>query len=320
MTGQSEIIAGKRIVFLVGAPRSGTTWLQLMLARSAQVATVNETHLFDVYLRSLLDGHRSFSRDLRTIGLSPLFSEAEYLDILRTLASTVLVRILGTKPEATVILEKTPSHVRVWRDILKVFPNACFLHIVRDPRAVVASLNAARKSWGRDWIASMLVDNCAMWSASVRDGRAIAAATKNYFEIRYEDLRSDAAKKLLAIFHWMDVQSSLDECLQIVRDTDIEKLRSGEITNAPWAMSSEPQGFYREGKADAWRQELSERETFVVESVTKELMAALAYRQETKSRPSLRMAAIAQVAVFNRLRAGLGWRASRLAATLSPPL
>ena len=105
----SEIISDKRLVFLVGAPRSGTTWLQLMLARSKRIATVNETHLFAVYMRSLLEGNETFRGNPRAIGLSPLFSEAEYSDITRQFASAVLARILATKPDADVILEKTPS-------------------------------------------------------------------------------------------------------------------------------------------------------------------------------------------------------------------
>jgi len=312
MLGSSENIDGKRLVFLVGAPRSGTTWLQLMLARSKRIATVNETHLFAVYMRSLLEGNERFLGNPRAIGLGPLFSEAEYREIVRNFASEVLARILTTKPDADVILEKTPSHVKCWRDILNLYPEAKFLHLIRDPRAVVASLKAASKSWGESWVSSRLIDNCAVWSASVTEGRAIGGATKNYLEVRYEDLKQHGVRTLLCIFDWIGLASSSSECLELLEDTSIEKLRSGSVKDTPWDIASEPQGFYREGETASWRKVLSQFETFLVEAQVKELMTALGYNPEARSRALFRVAHASQVAVLERARAALRWRAVRL--------
>ena len=151
-------IGGRRIVFLIGAPRSGTTWLQLMLGSSEAVATVNETHLFSGYTGSLFRGWMLFKDARRKIGLSALMSEDEYFGLVRLFCVGVLGSILARKPCASVILEKTPAHAEHWREILKVFPNACFLHLVRDPRAVVASLQAAKTDgWGASWVSSRTI-------------------------------------------------------------------------------------------------------------------------------------------------------------------
>jgi hypothetical protein len=313
MPETSGVIDGKRLVFLVGAPRSGTTWLQLMLARSRHIATVNETHLFSVYMRSMLESNDRFKGNPRAIGLEPLFSEAEYCDIIREFASTVLARILATKPSAGVILEKTPSHVKYWREILNLYPNARFLHLIRDPRAVVASLKAASKSWGESWVPSRLIDNCAVWSTSVTEGRAIGEATRNYLEVRYEDLKENGVRTLLSIFEWIGVESSSTECLKLLEDTSIEKLRSGSIRDTPWDIATEPTGFYREGEVASWRQVLSGFETFLVEAQEKELMAALRYHPEAQSRILFRIAHTGQVAMFERARAALRWQPIRLA-------
>jgi hypothetical protein len=313
MLESSEIINDKHLVFLVGAPRSGTTWLQLMLSRSKSIATVNETHLFAVYMRSLLEGNERFQGNPRAIGLGPLLSEAEYRDIIRKFASTVLARILASKPDADVILEKTPSHVKCWRHILDLYPEAKFLHLVRDPRAVVASLKAARKSWGKSWVSSRLIDNCAVWSASVTEGRAIGHATKNYLEVRYEDLKEEGVRTLLSIFKWLDLPSSSSECLKLLADTSIEKLQSANLTNAPWDIASEPQGFYREGATASWHKVLSQFETFLVEAQVRELMTALGYKPEAPSRTLFRIAHASQVAMLKRARAALRLRAVRLA-------
>jgi hypothetical protein len=42
-----------KLVFLVGAPRSGTSWLQLLLSASPSIATATETYLFATYTQSL---------------------------------------------------------------------------------------------------------------------------------------------------------------------------------------------------------------------------------------------------------------------------
>lgn len=313
MLESSEIIDGKRLVFLVGAPRSGTTWLQLMLGRSKRIATVNETHLFAVYMRSLLEGNERFQGNPRAIGLSPLFSEAEYREVIRKFTSAVLARILASKPAADVILEKTPSHVKCWRDILDLYPEARFLHLIRDPRAVVASLKAASKSWGESWVSSRLIDNCAVWSASVTEGRQIGGATANYLEVRYEDLKQCGVQTLLSVFEWIGIESSSSECLKLLQDTSIERLRSGNVKDAPWDIASEPQGFYRAGEAASWRKGLSEFETFIVEAQVNELMTALGYKPEARSRTLFRIAHASQVAMLNRARAALRLRAVRLA-------
>ena len=152
-----------------------------------------------------------------------------------------------------------------------------------------------------------------MWSASITEGRAIDGATKNYLEVRYEDLKERGARTLLSIFEWMGVESSSSECLELLEDTSIEKLRSGSVKDTPWDIASEPQGFYREGEAASWRKVLSEFETFLIEAQVKELMTALGYNPEARSRTLFRIAHASQVAVLERTRAALRWRAVRLA-------
>src|SRR5438876_565526 len=43
-------LADLDIVFVVGAPRSGTTWLQTMLAAHPEVASPQETYIFSAYV------------------------------------------------------------------------------------------------------------------------------------------------------------------------------------------------------------------------------------------------------------------------------
>ena len=303
-------LSNKRLVFLVGAPRSGTTWLQLMLASSAQVATVNETHLFSLYLVSLFDSWDQFQHGRET-GLSHLMKEAEFLSLIRDFASNVISRILATRPEATVVLEKTPDHVRNWRNILKIYPHANFIVLIRDPRGVVASTRAASKGSGSGWAPSDLVEISKLWNMCVKEGQQIGYATNNVIEVRYEDLQADCAAELHHIFAWMGINCSTDECSRIAQRHHIDEIRSRRLDGAPWDLSKEPRDFYRRGEIDSWRIELTRRQVYLVESMTGDLMDSYRYPRIAWSKLAVRV-----TLGIDRLRTGLKWRLRRIADAL----
>ena len=305
----------KRLVFLVGAPRSGTTWLQLMLASSDQVATVNETHLFSLYLVSQFESWERLRG--REIGLRHLMTEAEFIALIRHFADCVISRIIATKPNAVIVLEKTPHHVLHWRNILKIYPDAYFIVLTRDPRAVVASLRAASKGWGSTWISSSVVGNSKDWKQLVLEGQQIRQTTKNVIEVRYEDLHADCAAELSRIFDWMGVNYSNDECLKIAGRHHIEEVRSGKVNDPPWDLSKEPLEFYRRGEIDSWRTELTPRQIYLVETIAGDLMDSYRYVRAARLSGFRQIIEARLNLSTDRLRAGIQWRLRRIADSLS---
>jgi Sulfotransferase family len=318
MSSPTDSIAGKRLVFLVGAPRSGTTWVQLMLASADEVATANESHLFSEYLASLFNSWDAFRGNAREIGIHHLMTEDEYLSLVRDFASGVMARILAKKPNASIILEKTPQHVKVWRWILQTFPDSCFLHLVRDPRSVVASLQAAQATWGRHWLSPRLIDYCSQWRYCIEQGREIGKHTKNYTEVRYEDFINDGAQTLRSVFAWLGVERAPAECKEIIDRFSIDKLRSGAVTGTPWDLAAEPPGFYRRGNADGWVGELSPSQISLVEAMTKEVMPIFEYRPVSRTGRISRLASLRLVFLRERIRAALYWRLGSFLNKLSP--
>lgn len=318
MSSSTTSIAEKRLVFLVGAPRSGTTWVQLMLASTDEVATANESHLFSKYLASLFDGWDAFRGNAREIGLHHLMTEDEYLSLVRNFAYGVMARILAKKPNASIILEKTPQHLKVWRRILKTFPDACFLHLVRDPRSVAASLQAAQATWGRRWLSTRLIDYCSQWRYYIEQGREIRKHTKNYIEVRYEDFINDGGHTLRSVFAWLGVERSLAECEQIIDRFSIDKLRSGAVNGMPWDLAAEPPGFYRRGTAEGWDGDLSPSQISLVEAMTKEIMPIFGYRPVPRAGRMSHLASVRLVLLRERIRTALYWRLGSFANKLSP--
>jgi Sulfotransferase family len=296
-------------LFLIGAPRSGTTWLQIMLAKHADISTCQETHLFSGYLAPLQRSWRHHDGDRRGVGLRAAISHDRFVALQRDFA----LAVLDSVGETPVVLEKTPAHISVLDDIREVLPEARFIHIVRDPRAVTASLAAAGKDWGRSWASTSALHNARRWVSNVSDGlalRQLPAAT--YFELRYEDLLADPAQHLREIFSWIGVDPSASLCARVAEETRISRLQqvnAQSTVGTAWDLVKEPKGFFRKGRADAWKEDLSRREVAVVEAVAAPLMEELGYARVT---PGLRWSETIEI----RAREGLARRLANLAVKL----
>ncbi|HUO00295.1 MAG TPA: sulfotransferase [Bradyrhizobium sp.] len=304
---ERELPPDTKLIFLVGAPRSGTTWLQLLLSASPRVATVTETHLFSDYTRSLFSGWKCHHDDESGVGLHHLMIYDEYLTVVRDLVSKIMARILATRPGATIVLEKTPIHALFWPDILQVFPQAHFIHIIRDPRGVVASMLAASQNWGGNWAPRRVPDACAKWAGHVNAGRKIAAATDHYLEVRYEDLHTRGIPTLKSAFAWCGIEVSCDKIAHILEQHRIERLRP---TDAP------ERGFFRKGEVEGWQFDLTRRQIRLVEYLTGELMAKLGYSEAEPNVPSWETANILPALAVEWLRAGLVWRIEKYARAI----
>ena len=283
----TDLLNGKRLVFLIGAPRSGTTWLQLMLASIDEIASANETHLFTNYMQSLFRGWDRLRDSPRDVGLHHLLTQEQYLASIRGFAAQALAAIAATKPDARVILEKTPGHAFVWRDIARIFPDALFLHLVRDPRAVIASLIAAKEEWEKgDWIPTRITSASEFWRQHVNSAAA-ARQTGRYHEVRYEDLRQP--QTLRGIFSFLGVERSEAECSTIIASYAIDKLRNREAT-APWSLAREPRTFFRRGESEGWRGELSADAIATIEASLGGLMATYGYQVQERRTVRRRLA------------------------------
>ena len=100
-----------KYVFIIALPRSGTSWLQGMLGLLPEVATVRETHLIDGYIRHLIRSWNNEQKEIAPDGLKAILSEREFYDSLRVFSDRILHKFLDFKPQAQIILEKTPDNL-----------------------------------------------------------------------------------------------------------------------------------------------------------------------------------------------------------------
>ena len=275
-----------KLVVVGGCPRSGTTWLQLLLAQHPDVATCNETYLF-VYIDNLHQRweqeHRS--SQVRSVGLSHVLSGHEFYELCRNFAVSVVTKIQERRPGAQVVMEKDPGNILRGELILRLFPDAYFLHVVRDPRSVVSSLLAAWSGWGKSWAPRSVVTAARRWQEAIEAGDRLAKSTDRYRVVRYESLLSNGPDELAKILSWLELTQSADFPARAIEVCQIDRLRTASAeTFAPWALEKEPEAFFRRGEAESWRRELTPSQVRIIEYLLGDLMVGLDYPRETGTR------------------------------------
>ena len=306
----------KRKLFVVGCPRSGTTWVQLLLSHHPAVATAPETQIFAYYLEPM---RRQWAHELEgahraqgAAGLSRLLSEAEFEELCRVNAQYVFDRIAARNADAAVVVEKSPKHALQADFIQKLFPDAYFLHVVRDPRDTAVSLLAASRSWGANWAPHNIIEAGRMWRDHVLSARRAGARSDRFLEVRYEELIADGVGRLEAIHRWLGLPTDRSQCEMAVAACDFNKLKQAQNTRElPLPGDRSPTEFFRSGSAGTGLSELPRRQLALLEHVCGGLMEELGYPRVTRTGAGAK-ARIALHDGVQRVRESIDWQLQRL--------
>jgi len=258
-------------VFLVGVPRSGTTWLQIMLGSHPNIATSRETHLFDIYLTGLFNRWEVEKVSADHDGLRVLLKQEEFFTLCKDFTNAVFERIASLTPGATVLLEKTPGHMFYYKNIRQLYPHCKFIHLIRDPRAVVASLLAASKEgWGK-WAPDNVATAAKKWRNAIHFSQVELKNSlgEDYKEITYEQLVADVDKTLSPIWSWLGL-SHIDIDPNIF---SLDAIKSKSDQGPTYSPARENRNnFFRKGIVDGWRQELTSQDIEIIENICGDMM------------------------------------------------
>jgi Sulfotransferase family len=293
----NSVYRGRDLVFIVGAPRSGTTWLQRLLASHPKVRTGQESKLFRWYLEPQLRMWRMETgreSDERTAtgrggtGLSCYFREEEFLGILKTYMAALLQPILRDLGPGEIFVEKSPSHALCIGAIKELLPESRIVHVLRDARDVVASLLAASRSWGKAWAPRCPAAAAALWVEHVT---AVKRAAHNlnreeFHEVRYEDLARMPEVSLRGVCDFLGLAWDHQAMREAIERNDPRHKDEGRLTAIPvygevarrvGAVVKEPDGFIRKAKVGAWKSDLSAWEKFRVWYTARRTMELVGY-------------------------------------------
>lgn len=274
-------------VFIVGAPRSGTTLLRALLAANPGLSIPPESHfvsyLYKRYESKLQDWTPALTRRLALDIAADAHFREWGLDPARTVE-----HVLMNSPDsfsATIAGffsayaaeegkqrwgDKTPHYVFFHRELKRLFPSLYLIHVIRDGRDVACSHLAFSRGQWRTWTARSVPAAAAWWKASILAGRDAARELgPQYMEVRYEDLtaRTEAALREVCAFTSLEYDERMLEYAEVVRIP----------RTSPYGRPFERVRRGLEGPARDWRTELSAPQAAAFEAVAATELLACNY-------------------------------------------
>jgi Sulfotransferase family len=259
-------------VFIVGAPRSGTTLLRRILNRHPALAVCEEIRFFEeIYARrsafgalDTLDGRERFVRQLLlTARVRQQGSDLEklrgqlmeqgtgYREVFRC-----ILQFYADSQGKSRCGDKSPMNAFVTETLCEWYPGAPIIHLVRDPRDVVASLQ--RMSWAP----KSIVNNAFFW-VRFNQGAERSQHRPEYLRVHYERLVEDPERELIRI------------CSHIGEDY-CDSLLTAE-SFAPYSWPRSASGAVTRERLGTWREQLTPQQVSVVEWITEARLAAYGY-------------------------------------------
>lgn len=259
-------------VFIIGAARSGTTWVFDILKSHPLVANVFESWLFtpnnglgSLFTPAHWPGKHS--------GLGRLLKREELLVHVRETAEDIMGHAI--RPEHRYLVEKSPSHLFAMPFIDEIFPAARYIHVLRDGRDVSVSVRAATNSWIQAWMESFgksIRASARAWKHAVRrarhDGERMGG---RFFEIRYEEIHRDPFPAYRKIFDFCEIPYD-ESILQSVHDA----------TNFEKNYKPNEKGFRRGGRIGDWRTHFSLKDAVMFNLEAGQMLIDLGYEQNRK--------------------------------------
>ncbi len=131
-------------IFILSLPRSGSTLLQRLIASDPSVATTPEPWVMLPFLYAMKDDgvvaeydHALYRQGMRGFLSAVPGGAEEYRQELRRFALSLYKAAGG--PGTGYFLDKTPRYSLVVDELLRVFPDAIYIFLFRQPLAVAAS-------------------------------------------------------------------------------------------------------------------------------------------------------------------------------------
>ncbi len=229
---------------VVGAIKSGTTWVQLLLDAHPEISCRGEGHvlshlkgpfqeILSRYNRLLIEKN---TKVFPTLPDYPLLDREQALALLRAVQLLQYSRIADMKgPQVRAVGDKTPDYAAQLPLIHEMLPEARIIHVVRDGRDAAVSAWHHNMRLTPEWAIETYgtVDGFALFFADVWVNHAGAAETfaaahpDLCLTVRYEALKTRPADELTRILSFLDITAPEETIAACLAATRFETLSGG---------------------------------------------------------------------------------------------
>lgn len=281
MQGQST-----RPIFIVGAPRSGTTLLQYMLRSHPRISIpTGESHFFiPLYRQRESFGDLSCPENIQRVleemqRRSQSFVETDlhgvkfdipaltktFLEEGRTTIESIIAGLFEKNAAGEGKArwgDKTPYYVLQIPTILEMFPNAQFIHLVRDGRDCALSMFRRK----RDFSVYNIYFAAKYWQQYVEVGREHGHRLDKmtYLEIKYESLLNNPKLIMEEVSHFLGEEFS---------ESLVHFKKSGEAGKTP--LLQQP---IQSQNVNKWEVELSPMQLKIFERAAGKTLESFGYK------------------------------------------
>jgi hypothetical protein len=281
-----------RLVWMLGSPRTGSTWLMQLFAEMPGIAVIDESYvpLHLVPIDHTVPNGEYFADGQRADDPHYFFAKrylSELRPELRALVMRGLVRQLRelgqpTDPQWIVIKEPNGSHAS--DSVMSLFPESRLLFLVRDGRDVIDSLidaMLARDSW---WQQSQVSDeprivnerlafirhHASLWLQRTTSTQRAFEATPDplRMQVGYEALLSDTTGGFRRMLEWLGIEAEHDVVQAAVEKRAFSAIPPEQKGPGKRARSATP---------GQWRERLRPGEIELVEKIMGPKLAELGY-------------------------------------------
>ena len=278
-----------QLFFIVGAQKSGTTWLQKSLNSIEGIHCLGEGHFIDKLLMPITQTRYEYNQMMQVVqqrvydgdGFYQPIPDQEFFSLMRSWILQIMIRNAGAPTESILALgDKTPANSFHITTLKRLFPGAQFIHILRDGRDVaVSAFRHRERILGETQETSPDLNAevpqlLAKWAGFTRAVKKAEKVGIPIHTVRYEAMLDNGVASLRScVDHLLPDNSISDEQVQAAVDANSFQTLSGgrnpgEIDN---------NSVLRRGQAGSWRDELSSDAADRFNAEDRELLEQLGY-------------------------------------------
>jgi hypothetical protein len=278
---ESRMEPSVNVFFVCGAPKSGTTWLQRILDAHPEVCCSGEGHFVERFTAPLARVLNAYNTQLsleieQVYEGEPIYGPVDQSE-LDDLGRAFILRRLTSRaaPGVQWVGDKTPRYTHQLQALDRLFPQARFINIVRDPRDVAVSRMGHSRRIGLTEVFTpgtaqnkqAIEDAVSGWIEALRLVDAFARSHPGRVrELRYWELVERPAETAADLFEFLGVSTAQPTIEAVVAATSFEAL-SGRKPGEEDAGA-----FLRNGVPGDWRKHLGAEAVAAIEAACGELM------------------------------------------------
>jgi hypothetical protein len=269
-------------VFIVGAPRSGTTLMAVLLDRHSNIAIGPETQFFTEFIpqnwagrtpkthEQLVDSALAFKRiadfnfDRDQLLLHFMKYELSLANLLRAIIEVHAIRNSKLRPG-----EKSPHHLQHVPMILDQFPEAKIICVLRDGRDVVRSL--LETPWAIPKNPRRLRLFCIRWNDAAEQTIYYkrTLAPNRFMSVKFEDILRKPRSELEKICDFIGEE---------FESTQLEPAQpSSVIPGWEKQWKNKASGLLDPGRIEAWRKSADQKQIWVMNSMMGTMLERMGY-------------------------------------------